>query len=99
MLEAAPYQVHTIHPDNSIQFAEQPRNRNTIYSKSMRLDMVCKADGIEHRLNKAQPPWSSEDREKVRGTVFPTNGQVKRINRTIKEGVAGQNMILGSHSR
>ena len=30
MLEAVPYQVHTILTDNGIQFAEQPRNRNTI---------------------------------------------------------------------
>lgn len=29
MLEAVPYQVHTILTDNGIQFAEQPRNRNT----------------------------------------------------------------------
>jgi hypothetical protein len=24
-----------------IQFAEQPRNRNTIYSRPMRFDMIC----------------------------------------------------------
>ena len=29
MLEAVPYRVHTILTDNGIQFAEQPRNRNT----------------------------------------------------------------------
>ena len=38
MLEAVPYQVHTILTDNGIQFAEQPRNRNTIYSRPMRFD-------------------------------------------------------------
>ena len=32
MLEAVPYKVHTILTDNGIQFAEQPRNRNTIYA-------------------------------------------------------------------
>ena len=32
MPEAMPYHVHTILTDNGIQFAEQPRNRNTIYS-------------------------------------------------------------------
>ena len=29
MLEAVPYQVHTVLTDNGIQFAEQPRNRDT----------------------------------------------------------------------
>jgi transposase InsO family protein len=54
-----------------IQFAEQPRNRNTIYSRPMRFDMICEANGIEHRLTKPNHPW--------------TNGQVERMNRTIKD--------------
>ena len=37
----------------------------------MRFDMICEANGIEHRLTKPPPPW--------------TNGQVERMNRTIKE--------------
>src|SRR5436190_19110258 len=32
LLEAVPYQVHTILTDNGIQFAEQPCNRTTLYS-------------------------------------------------------------------
>ena len=71
MLEAVPHQVHTIFTDNGIQFAEQPRNRNTIYSRPMRFDMICEANGIEHRLTKPNHPW--------------TNGQVERMNRTIKD--------------
>ena len=71
MLEAVPYQVHTILTDNGIQFAEQSRNRNTIYSRPVRFDMICEADGIEQRLTKPNHPW--------------TNGQVERMNRTIKE--------------
>ena len=71
MLEAVPYQVHTILTDNGIQFAEQPRNRNTIYSRPMRFDMICEANSIEHRLTKSNHPW--------------TNGQVERMNRTIKD--------------
>ena len=54
-----------------IQFAEQPRNRNTIYSRPMRFDMICEANGIEHRLTKPNHPW--------------TNGQVERMNRAIKD--------------
>ncbi len=37
----------------------------------MRFDMICDANGIEHRLTKPNHPW--------------TNGQVERVNRTIKE--------------
>ncbi len=37
----------------------------------MRFDMICEANGIEHRLTKPNHPW--------------TNGQVKRMNRTIKD--------------
>jgi transposase InsO family protein len=71
LLDAVPYRIHTILTDNGIQFAEQPRNRNTIYSRPMRFDMICTANGIEHRLTKPNHPW--------------TNGQVERMNRTIKE--------------
>ncbi|UOA32897.1 hypothetical protein DSM110093_02704 [Sulfitobacter sp. DSM 110093] len=71
MLEAVPYRVHTILTDNGIQFAEQPRNRNTAYLRPMRFDMICEANGIEHRLTKPNHPW--------------TNGQVERMNRTIKD--------------
>jgi transposase InsO family protein len=71
VLEAVPYKVHTILTDNGIQFCEQPRNRNTAYSRPMRFDMICAANGIEHRLTKPNHPW--------------TNGQVERMNRTIKE--------------
>ena len=34
-------------------------------------DMRCRENGIEHRLTKIRHPW--------------TNGQVERMNRTIKE--------------
>ncbi len=35
-------------------------------------DMRCRENGIDHRLTKINHPW--------------TNGQVERMNRTIKEG-------------
>jgi len=37
----------------------------------MRFDIICKSNGIEHRLTKPNHPW--------------TNGQVERMNRTIKD--------------
>ncbi len=42
-----------------------------IYSRPMRFDMIRHANGIEHRLTRPSHPW--------------TNGQVERINRTIKD--------------
>jgi transposase InsO family protein len=84
LLETVPYKIHTILTElpvvaplvratsgDGIQFAEQPRNRNTIYSRPMRFDMICEANSIEHRLTKPNHPW--------------TNGQVERMNRTIKD--------------
>ena len=71
LLEVVPYQIHTLLTDNGIQFAEQPRNRNTILSRQSRFDMICEAKDIEHRLTKPNHPW--------------TNGQVERMNRTIKD--------------
>ena len=84
MLEAVPYQVHTILTDNGIQFAEQPRNRNTAYSRPMRFDMICAANGIEHRLTKPNHLWTNGPPLIV--CKQTTAGQwVERMNRTIKD--------------
>jgi len=37
LLKAVPYRIHTILTDNGIQFAEQPCNHNTAWSRQMRL--------------------------------------------------------------
>jgi transposase InsO family protein len=71
LLKAVPYRIHTIPTDNGIQFAEQPRNRNSAWSRQLRFDMICEASYIEHRLTKPNHPW--------------TNGQVERMDRTTKE--------------
>jgi predicted DNA-binding transcriptional regulator AlpA len=42
--------LYSILTDNGIQFAEQPRNRNTAWSWQIRFDMICEANNIEHRL-------------------------------------------------
>ncbi len=98
LLKAVPYRIHTILTERAIdgaigsspmaggiQFAEQPRNRNTAYSRQMRVGMICEANEIEQRLTKPNHPWSCEERQTVRGTVCPSGGQVERMNRTIKE--------------
>jgi hypothetical protein len=55
------------------QFADLPRNRDgwTARFRVHRFDQICREHGIEHRLTKPNHPW--------------TNGQVERMNRTIKE--------------
>jgi hypothetical protein len=73
LLKAVSYRIHTILTDNDIQFAEQPTNRNTAYSREMRFNMTYKANGIEHRLTKPNHPW--------------TNCQVELMNRTIKDAI------------
>jgi transposase InsO family protein len=73
LIAAVPYRLHTILTDNGIQFADLPRNRDgwTARFRVHRFDQICREHGIEHRLTKPNHPW--------------TNGQVERMNRTIKE--------------
>src|SRR5450631_976933 len=73
LIAAVPYRLHTILTDNGIQFADLPRNRDgwTARYRVHRFDQICRANGIEHRLTKPNHPW--------------TNGQVERMNRTLKE--------------
>jgi len=73
LIEAVPYQIHTVLTDNGIQFCHAPRYRSgptARYSMHM-FDRVCREHGIEHRLTKPNHPW--------------TNGQVERMNRTLKD--------------
>jgi transposase InsO family protein len=73
LVEAVPYQIHTVLTDHGVQFCHAPRNRSgptALYSRHM-FDRVCQEHGIEHRLTKPNHPWS--------------NGQVERMNRTIKD--------------
>jgi transposase InsO family protein len=70
--------LHTVLTDNGIQFADLPRNRDgwTARYRVHRFDQICRANGIEHRLTKPNHPW--------------TNGQVERMNRTIKEATVNR---------
>jgi transposase InsO family protein len=73
LIEAVPYKIHTVLTDNGIQFTFPPRHANgpTAQYMTHMFDMRCRENGIEHRLTKVKHPW--------------TNGQVERMNRTIKE--------------
>lgn len=73
LVQAVPYHIHTVLTDNGIQFADLPKNRKgpTAMYRGHPFDRACQRHGIEHRLTKPNHPW--------------TNGQVERMNRTIKD--------------
>jgi len=73
LIAAVPYKIHTVLTDNGIQFTFPPCYADGPTAKYMThmFDMRCEENGIEHRLTKVRHPW--------------TNGQVERMNRTIKE--------------
>jgi len=73
LIKAVPYKIHTVLTDNGIQFTFPPRYADgpTARYVTHMFDMRCEENGIEHRLTKVRHPW--------------TNGQVERMNRTIKE--------------
>ena len=73
VIEAIPYQIHTVLTDNGVQFGDMPQHRSgpTARYRLHMFDRICREHGIEHRLTKPNHPW--------------TNGQVERMNRTLKE--------------
>jgi transposase InsO family protein len=73
VIKAVPYKIHTVLTDNGIQFTFPPRYADGPTARYMThmFDMRCEENSIEHRLTKIKHPW--------------TNGQVERMNRTIKE--------------
>jgi transposase InsO family protein len=73
LIAAVPYRIHTVLTDNGVQFTYPPRYADGPTARYMThmFDMRCRENGIEHRLTKIKHPW--------------TNGQVERMNRTIKD--------------
>ncbi|QDL39629.1 IS481 family transposase [Rhodoferax sediminis] len=73
LIDVLPYRIHTVLTDNGIQFCDLPSRRNgpTARLRMHMFDRICASNSIEHRTTKPNHPW--------------TNGQVERMNRTIKE--------------
>lgn len=75
LIKAVPYTIHTVLTDNGVQFTYQ-----LLQDKPKRkihvFDQRCRQNGIEHRLTQFRHPW--------------TNGQVERMNRTLKEATVKQ---------
>jgi transposase-like protein len=70
LIFAVPYKIHTILTDNGIQFSYSLLKYKP-QGKTHDFAAVCLQYNIEHRLTKVKHPW--------------TNGQVERMNRTIKQ--------------
>lgn len=82
LIKAVPYTVHTVLTDNGTHFTDPAGEswnvaeiRDMIERKqpfwAHAFEVACARHGIDHRLTKPKHPW--------------TNGQVERMNRTIKE--------------
>ena len=82
LIETVPYRVHTVLTDNGTHFTDPagdswtPTDIKRMLAAGERFrchafEMVCARNDIDHRLTKPNHPW--------------TNGQVERMNRTLKE--------------
>jgi transposase InsO family protein len=82
VVKAVPYKVHTVLTDNGTHFTDPKGEtwspaeiREMIERKELfrahAFEYACALNGVDHRLTKPKHPW--------------TNGQVERMNRTIKE--------------
>jgi len=82
LIAAVPYKIHTVLTDNGIQFTTPgaggsavPLIKEAIANGELfwahAFELTCAKNDIDHRTTKAKHPW--------------TNGQVERMNRTIKD--------------
>ena len=82
LIEAVPYAIHTVLTDNGTQFTtpgsaasaapliKEALDRGELF-RAHAFEYACAQHDIDHRLTKPNHPW--------------TNGQVERMNRTLKE--------------
>ena len=82
LIQAVPYTIHTVLTDNGTHFTT-PGNKASAESdiklamqrserfRAHAFELACAQNDIDHRLTKPKHPW--------------TNGQVERMNRTLKE--------------
>ncbi len=95
LIEAVPYKIHTVLTDNGTHFTT-PGNessaapliklalKNHEIFRAHAFELACARNDIEHRLTKPKHRW--------------TNGQVERMNRTLKEATV-RRYHYDSHSQ
>jgi transposase InsO family protein len=82
LIKVVPYKVHTVLTDNGIHFNDpsgacwSPEEIKAMMARkelfrAHSFELACAQNDIDHRLTKPKRPW--------------TNGQVERMNRTIKD--------------
>lgn len=82
LIMAVPYKVHTVLTDNGIHFTTPGAGGSAVplieeaiangeLFRAHSFELACAQNDIDHRLTKPKHPW--------------TNGQVERMNRTIKD--------------
>lgn len=82
LIAAVPYKIHTVLTDNGIQFTTPRADGSAVplikeamangeIFRAHAFEYICAKNDIEHRTTKPRHPW--------------TNGQVERMNRTIKD--------------
>jgi transposase InsO family protein len=82
LIKAVPYKIHTVLTDNGTHFTD-PKGQSWSVAdikgmlergepfRAPAFEVACARNNIDHRLTKPKHPW--------------TNGQVERMNRTIKD--------------
>src|SRR3954453_14715643 len=95
LIAAVPYRVHTVLTDNGTHFTEPSGNtwtpdeikemlaRKQLF-RAHAFELACAQNDVAHRLTKPRHPW--------------TNGQVERMNRTIKEATV-QRFYYATHDQ
>jgi transposase InsO family protein len=82
LIKAVPYKVHTVLTDHGIHFTTPGNTASAapLIKKAMKrgeifrahaFEYACAQNDVDHRLTKPRHPW--------------TNGQVERMNRTLKD--------------
>ncbi len=71
LVKACPFKIHTILTDNGAQFTYNKRIMQNNPKRRHRFDLACNNHGVRHKTTRIYSPQ--------------TNGQVERMNRTIKD--------------